>query len=491
MNVTNNMDLLLTKFSLIGGATFIAMILGASIALFGPVVAYTAIAIEVIVFALVLLKFRRSDSKDWVFVVAFLLPLILALVFKVTNQSMFGLWQLGLMALASIGLVTFWKEVQQEPLLRWFLASFTAFIFISIFSSITGRSHLSAALYQLISDFKPLVLVMLGYALRWDSRMEKLLGFTIRWFWLLAMLFVLFEWVAPDMYFTLFPGGGGQLSPDPSGIFPSRALGPFEHPSFLATTAALFVILAVSRALMLPTHQGRNWFLAAMYFLLIVFSVQRQELAAILAAIYLIYLLANTKRLPIRLMFVILLSVISGLVFWSVFSQNLTQEAAIWGFGTLGQIEHPRAQIFSGALFVAQQYFPFGTGLGTYGGAGAEKFDQSLYQHLGFAYYWWYGKQDYLMDTYWPNSIAESGFMGAVALLISYLFLIIYAIKRCIKEHLVVARVYWAAAAAATAYILIISFSSPAFQDARLFIFPALLFGIASKISLDQHKEKA
>jgi hypothetical protein len=468
----------------------IAIIFGASIPYFSTDVVYAFMAISLIVFALTILRFRRSDSRDWVFTIALILPLLLALVFKITNQSMFGLWLIGLMALAPFGLTTFWKEVRQEALLRWFLVIFSIFISLGILSSITGRSHFSASNYQLISDLKPLILIILGYGLRWDLRMEKILDFILHWFWLFAIIFVLFEWLAPSMYFTLFPGGPGRMSTDTtSGLFPSRALGPFEHPSFLATTAAIFAILAASRALILPTKQRYNWFLTAIYFVLIIFSVQRQELASSILAIFLIYLLADTKQLAMRLMLLIPICIISSFIFWSVFSQNLIQEATMWGIGTLGPIAHPRAQLFAGAWFVAHQYFPIGAGLGTYGGAGAEKFDHSLYQYLGFANYWWYGKENYLMDTYWPNSIAETGFLGAIALLSSYLLLIIYAIKRCVKEHMT-ARLYWAAAAASTTYILTISFSSPAFQDARLFILPALLFGIASSASINPPKER-
>jgi hypothetical protein len=68
-------------------------------------------------------------------------------------------------------------------------------------------------------------------------------------------------------------------------------------------------------------------------------------------------------------------------------------------------------------LAVAQQYFPLGSGLGTYGGAGAQKFDLSLFQDLGFGRYWWFMQGKFLVDTYWPNVAAESGLFGAAFLL--------------------------------------------------------------------------
>lgn len=480
----------LTRFYLISGLIVLTAILGAAIPLLSPLVIYSIMGAELFIIALIIIKFRASKSNDWIFIVGFIFPLIFAMILKITNQSLFGLWQVVLMILAPMGLMAFWKEMQKEILLKWFLIFFSAFLLIELISSITGRSRWDAALYQFVSDLKPLMWVLLGYKLCWDMKMERILNFTIKWYWLLAMFFVIFEWTAPGAYFALFSGVGGRPSEDTtSGLFPSRALGPFEHPSFLATTSAIFIIITVSRALILPVDKARNWFLVAMYFLLLVFSVQRQELVGCLVAVFLITLIANTKHLFLRLLLVLILGTVSGALFWDMFSQDLIQEASMWGLGTLTPIEHPRAQLFSGAWYVAHQYFPWGAGLGTYGGAGAEKFDHSLYLQLGFGNYWWYGNQDYLMDTYWPNSIGESGFFGALTLLMSYLFLIIYAMKRCVNEQLR-ARYYWAAAAASTAYILIISFSSPAFQDPRLFLLPAFLFGIASQVSKDQSKQK-
>ncbi|MBV5336467.1 MAG: hypothetical protein J0653_00170, partial [Deltaproteobacteria bacterium] len=96
------------------------------------------------------------------------------------------------------------------------------------------------------------------------------------------------------------------------------------------------------------------------------------------------------------------------------------------------------------------------------------------------------GKKNYLMDTYWPNSLAETGVYGALSLMLSYLLLLLYAIKRSIKEADPVARAYWLSTMAMMAYMIMLSFSSPAFQDLRLFILPAMMFGIASTISKDR-----
>jgi len=303
---------------------------------------------------------------------------------------------------------------------------------------------------------------------------------------------VAFEWAAPVLYFKVFTGkfvGIQDLTGDLSKIFPSRALGPFEHPGMFAGCAATFAILAASRAIFFNTGRWRSWFLVTMYFLLLVSSQERGELAACVAAVFLLYLLERPERLVPRLLLTFVLSAVSVVVFMTVFAESIEKEAKLAGFGTVSSIDHPRSQLFHGAWFLAQKYFPLGSGWGTYGGAGSSKFDLSTYDYLGFRSYWWYPKEDFLMDTYWPNPVAETGFLGATALFVSYLLLVIYAIKRCAEDHVSTKR-YWACAAAMIAYTIANSPTSPSFQDPRLFVLPALMLGIASKLSQEMRHEK-
>lgn len=465
-------------------AFIVFVILGASIAYIGPLAGFIEISITLATCFILILILRKSNIRYWVFITALLLPLPITFFKKYTNISFFGAWQVIICFFSLLFINDFLKVARQQRFIQLFLLAFFLFITFGIFSTFTGRSQFYATAYQFISDLKPLLAVSLGFALRWDSRMERLLFIVIRWLWLPAILLVFFEWAMPNLYFNIFSAGYGKISADPTGLLPSRASGFFDHPAMLASTSAAFCLLAVSRALILNQQRKIYWFLASMYFLLIVFAVQRQELASCMAVIFLIYLLAEPKHFKTRVLQVLALSVLSVVAFWSVFSKTFIDEAAAWGFGTISQIEHPRAQIFSGAWQIALEYFPFGSGLGTFGGAGAEKFDTSLYEHLGFKNYWWYGKEDFLMDTYWPNSIAETGIFGAISLLMSYIFLFVFALNQCLKVGSDVQH-YWAATTAMMGYTLLLSFSSPSFQDLRLFLLPALMFGISSKVTQD------
>lgn len=454
----------------------------ASVVFFGEVVGYLMIAASAAMVAGLLFFLNKSDSQIFVFAVVFVFPLVVGFLKQVTGVSLVGFWQVLIMFFSLFGIKYFRREASQEALLRIFLWLLFVFLSLALISSFLGRSHFYSALFQFVSDFKPLSLLILGYMLSWNSRMEGFLLFVVRWLWLPAIIMVALEWVAPSVYFKIFSYGYGRFSIDPSGVFPSRASGFFDHPSILATVSATFSIFSMARFLMLREKRIGNLLLAIIYFLLVLFAVQRQELAACVTAALLLFLIVKPERMAFRLVIVAILFVFSTTIFLTIFADTIARESVLWGVGTIGKVEHPRAQIYSGAWLLAHQYFPFGSGLGTFAGAGAEKFDTSLYDYLGFRNYWWYGRENYLMDTYWPNSISESGFLGSTALLASYVFLFFYAIKSCWREY-TKAKYYWAATAAMMGYMLLLSISSPAFQDMRLFVFPALMFGFSTKLS--------
>lgn len=466
------------------GLAFLILLLSVSIALFGPMAGVFGLLLAGGAVFFLMLQFQTVQNRNWMFIFMFVLPLVLGMARKVTGISPFGIWQLGIIVLACFGLKRFGQDIVEQAWLRWSMIVFIMFLVIGALSTLAGRSHMYGALYQLFSDLKPVLALALGYAFAWNSRAEKIMWFLVRWFWLPCLIMVAFEWLATGAYLSVFAGVLSRgTSVDPTGFFPSRATGVFEHPSFLAASGAVFALLALARALTTPTARGKYWFAALMNFSLIVCAVQRQEMAAALGAGCLVFMLAKPHKVLGRTLVAALLGFIASIAFLALFSKNLETEAGQWGYGTVGALQQPRAQIFSGAFLMAKTYFPLGSGLGTYGGAGAEKFDPSVYDQLGFRHYWWYGKEDFLMDTYWPNSIAETGLFGALTLLLSYFLLLVYAVIRAVRELAPRARSYWLSTTAMMAYMLMLSFSSPAFQDLRLFILPAMMFGIASTVS--------
>src|ERR1700752_1914601 len=108
-------------------------------------------------------------------------------------------------------------------------------------------------------------------------------------------------------------GGRWTPSPSPFGLIPSRAVGLFDHPSFLATTAALFALLLAGRAC--SDHADRRgrmlgWVaLIGVYGVLMLCSVQRQEMAGFAVALAIVALLSRPDRIGLRLLAVGLVSI--------------------------------------------------------------------------------------------------------------------------------------------------------------------------------------
>jgi hypothetical protein len=209
-------------------------------------------------------------------------------------------------------------------------------------------------------------------------------------------------------------------------------------------------------------------------------SMQRQELAgALIVGLAAYVVIGRGRSLPGVVTVSIIAAPLMLFGFFMLNEQSLLQEAERWGLSGHAAITLPRPVLYQHALRVAGDYFPMGSGLGTYAGAGAQKFDLSLYFDLGFARYSWFLTKYVLMDTYWPNYIAETGWFGAALHLLMYLMLLGYAAIQALQPLSAQQRLYWVMAMAGVMYLSLLSFSSPAFQDPGLAFLPLVLWGVA------------
>ena len=444
---------------------------------------WTLILVPIILF--LVLKNSPKQHSGKIFMVGFLLFFILPFISKLTGIVLVGAWQL-LFALSIFGFAKFYRYFEQANIVKTSIFFFLGFLGVALISTVLSRSTFMAATYQFISDLKPILLLVMGFAIVWNDETEKNFWRVIEWFWLPALLLVAFEWMVPSIYFKVFKGVAAIPS---DGLFPSRAVGPFLNSSILAASGVMFALLIFSRMQTdyLNKSKSHDWFRLIMYIIVVITALQRFELLGLFVSLALVYLIAEPSKLVVRGIFSsIILVFLLGLV-WSVFGDEFKREIAQMGFGNFNTIETARVQIYQGSVTLAQQYFPLGSGLGTYGGAGAQKFDQSFYYQLGFANYWWFGKESYLMDTYWANSIAETGVFGAISLLLSYIMLALHSFVKSIKVK-GKAKTYWVFSSVGIFYLLMLSVSSPSFQDPMLAFLPLLAIGIANEC---EKKEKA
>jgi hypothetical protein len=208
-------------------------------------------------------------------------------------------------------------------------------------------------------------------------------------------------------------------------------------------------------------------------------SGQRQELFALGVTLILIagihwrrylYLLAVAAGLAGSI-------VVVGLVYFEHVPMQRT--LAKWGLVDGLTPLSERAILTTKGVEVAQQFFPFGSGLGTYGGPGAQKNDLSLFMDLGFARYWWFRQGKFLVDTYWPCIIAESGFFGALALFIFFMLMWATLLRRAWYAVDTPAHALSLLALAAMTLLLANTPSSPILTDPRGAIVFWLIIGAA------------
>lgn len=139
------------------------------------------------------------------------------------------------------------------------------------------------------------------------------------------------------------------------------------------------------------------------------------------------------------------------------------------------------------SIALAKQFFPRGTGFGSYGSSMAAQYYSELYVRLG--YYKMYGsgldeeKGNYLSDTFWPIVIAQTGWIGLASFCLALLSMIIYVINSRKTDVY-----YFWVAISIIAHDLISSFAAPAFFYPSAMA-PFLLLGLITSIHEFPKKE--
>lgn len=305
-----------------------------------------------------------------------------------------------------------------RPAFRAVLLCLGGYLLLSVVSSVFGRSALLAGVWQFQYNLKWPAMLLIGMLLAFDARQERVLNFFAYWLWLPILLVVAVEIVAPGVHAKLLGLQQHDLTPNPILGFGLRRQGPFPHSGYLALAAIGLAWLAAVRALL---QKRRAWWLPLLcYLALLALSGQRQETLALVGA-GLLGLAVLGRRQWRPWLVVICLLVGIGILLALIFDISVAQKiVSQWGGGDKMAERSERYVLTKHGIEIANAWFPLGSGLGTYGGAGAQKFDQSYFVQLGFDQYWWFRQGQFLVDIYWPSVVAEVGWLGGLLLLIAY-----------------------------------------------------------------------
>jgi hypothetical protein len=126
----------------------------------------------------------------------------------------------------------------------------------------------------------------------------------------------------------------------------------------------------------------------------------------------------------------------------------------------LSNPNYPRIILLNRSLKIASDYFPLGTGFGTYGTYLSAKYYSPVY----FDYYMskiWGMSQDYhpfLLDSFWPAILGQFGILG----LLFFLFIILIILEEIFKLKYVNMKIYFSVMTLFV-YMLVASTSETAF----------------------------
>lgn len=460
--------------ALIFSTLLVAVALGTDSWFFGVLLSCIPVGVGL---NIVLARESNRHLWDWLFWVEMSLIFTVPLAIKLTGRDFSFLTELILLLVMPALTRTMVVSAKKSSEFRWAIGFLASFLLIATISSILGRSQFLAAAYQFGTNLKYIVMILVGASMQWTRRSEAWLWRLIRWTWAVEAVFVAWQWIHPGSYFAIF-WGAEYMASDPLGLLPSRALGTFQHPSVLAGISAILFLASWLRYL----HDGRRGYLllSLAYMALLFASTERQELAAaiIVAGVAWVSRIQFSKVIIFSALLIPVLAVVT-VVAWPKVSEKSLAEAEHWGISGNHRIDHPRAVTYLTAATIANSHFPLGSGLGTFGGAGAKRFDDSYYWQLGFTQYYWFQKENFLMDTYWPNFYAEAGWFGLLAMMLSILVLIRIPVQEFRSSTSRNGRLLSGVAAAAVGYSAIVSLTSANIGDPTLFFIPAALCGIS------------
>lgn len=468
-----------------GGVTLVALLLGMLLGAGGGVFAVLVVAGLLLLLAAAFFWNQSVQSLGRaLFWLQILLFYSLGLVFGVSRFSLNGGWQVLIYAGAIFGC---WM-VGRAWLRGWLLAS-ALFLLAYLLLTLTSLGFApsvawKATAYQLLSNLKLFALFGFLFMLSSWGDVEQSIRKTTPLFVLICAAALILQWGSPSAYLTVF--SGFRLPVESTFVLPSPGIGIFHHPSILAGVSAALACFYLAR--FFDSRRRTDLFLFIGLVLLLFASNQRQEIFAFFIASATIYFFLSRSSLFVRGAVLSALVIVAVGLFSVLFWESIARELPQWGIGTWRRSVIPRYQLYEGAWTLAREYFPFGRGLGAYGGVGAMKYDLSAYFQLGLASEWWWPNYNhYLLDAYWPNAIGEGGYFGVLFMGLHYACLLLYFLVRGARAALRETQRAWIVAAAALLWLMATTPTSPGFQEIVILYFPAAFWVIAERLS---EKEK-
>ncbi len=98
----------------------------------------------------------------------------------------------------------------------------------------------------------------------------------------------------------------------------------------------------------------------------------------------------------------------------------------------------PRQILTKDSIVLAAEHFPLGTGFGSFGSTIAAQYYSPLYEQLGYPNNYGMGPVGsmFLTDSFWPEIIAQFGFIGTVLFIGILILFVLYSIRTLKKDRI-------------------------------------------------------
>lgn len=497
--VTLRADLSMLPLVLIGllSVLLFGALVGLGAGLFALMLVVPPLVFGVLLFTNSFSSFRFGG--EGVFWLMLSLTLLTALADAVSPLRTRGLLSILLIPLAIYAVRGLFIFAGHSWLGKVMVLVFGLFFALGAASSISaGRIHWHPFFYQIGYDLKLPIMLLLGFSVSFGERSEQRFWLVVKIMLTVCLGALALEYAVPSLHHLIARNANAGQNGNP--LLPGLhlATGPFVHPGVLASFGALFLCCVFVRRLggqggNMGSKMGNNVLLFG-FLLVLLLAGERQELFDALAACAILLFTAKMKpRFSAVLLALAAVALLLGAMLLLLGPGHRDELGLQWGLlPSYEALGNPRTVFYIDGFYLANMHFPLGTGFGKFGGDAARLYDRSVYDMLGYGTrYWWYRQDLYLLDTYWPNLFAETGWIGGSAVFLFGVLMTLFALQRAWVVRHVREKMLWRLAFVGHFLALTGSLTAPIYGDPNTVGLPFLFFGIAFAYSLQLRRAEA
>lgn len=181
----------------------------------------------------------------------------------------------------------------------------------------------------------------------------------------------------------------------------------FGTPGIVTNTVLFIIALLLMENALNPGRTNRLWLATAEAVLIMVLKARSLILAAVFLILYVSLVIEKKRSMLVRSAGI---CAVAGVIGYPQFEKYFVNGVKV------NEGSAPRLLFLEGGIQLFKEYFPFGTGFGTFGSSTAATHYSSLYYMLGFDSVAGMSPTNpkCLNDTFWPMIFAQLGLVGTI-----------------------------------------------------------------------------